>query len=104
MQALLTDDFNPAEEQSAAGKASVALRSDMIRIDPAGQVNGINSLSGTVRTIEYHGAVVRLALEVAGVEEFTITLAEGEYFAAPVHYGDTVHASWNEEAVHLLRH
>ena len=91
-------------ERAEADAASVALRSDMIRIDTSDSVNSVNSVTGTVRIIEYHGAVVRLALDVEGVEEFTVTLSESEYFAAPVQYGETIHASWNEQAVHLLRH
>jgi putative spermidine/putrescine transport system ATP-binding protein len=86
------------------GRASVALRSDKIRIGAAKGRSDVNSVIGTVRALEYHGASVRLELDVPGIDEFTVTVGESEYFSAPAQYGDSVCATWNDEAVHLLRH
>ena len=81
-------------------EAHVALRSDQIHI--IAQQGDDNCIAGTVRNVEYHGASVRLELNVDGAQDFTVILGEAEYFAAPVHVGDPVCASWGREAVHLL--
>ncbi len=84
------------------GAAAVAVRADKIRVGPPQESDGTNCVPGRVRTLEYHGATVRLELDVAGAEEFTVTLAEADYFAAPFQSGDRVQANWDVDAVHLL--
>ena len=83
--------------------ASVAIRSDLIRIrggrsDPLPD----NAVPGRVRGIEYHGSLVQIELEVGGVGEFTVTVGEQDFYGAPVVVGSNVVATWRADAVHLL--
>ena len=83
--------------------ASVAIRSDLVGIrsapsDPLAD----NAVPGRVRGIEYHGSMVQIELEVGGIGEFTVTLGEKDFYAAPVEVGSDVVASWRTNAVHLL--
>lgn len=80
----------------------VALRADRIHISTTHQDGANNMAQATVRTIEYHGASVRLDLDVEGAKEFTVMMAEAQYYEAPVHSGDAVWARWDADAVHLL--
>ena len=101
--------------------ASVAIRSDLVRIKegradarPDNAVPGLpdntlsgsglpdNTLSGLVRGVEYHGSIVQVELEVGGAGEFTVSLGEKDFYAAPVEVGSDVVASWHSDAVHLL--
>ncbi|NKC10714.1 MAG: ATP-binding cassette domain-containing protein [Gammaproteobacteria bacterium] len=84
-------------------EVQVALRADKIHITASPKDGAVNAVVGAVRTIEYHGSAVRMDLEVAGTDEFIVSVAEAEYFAAPVQIGDSVHAVWDAGAVHLLR-
>ena len=83
--------------------ASVAIRSDLVRIradrpDPLPD----NAVPGHVRGIEYHGSNVQVDLEIGEVGEFSVTVGEKEFYAAPVEVGSDVVASWRTDAVHLL--
>ena len=83
--------------------ARVAIRSDLVRIregrsDPLPD----NAVPGRVRGVEYHGSIVQIELKVGGVGEFTATLGEKDFYAAPVEVGSEVVASWRTDAVHLL--
>ena len=80
----------------------VALRADRIRISTTHPGGANNVIEATVRTIEYHGASVRLELDVEGANEFTLMMSEAEYYEAPAHSGDSVWAQWDADAVHLL--
>ena len=62
-----------------------------------------NAVAATVASLEYHGASVRLRLAAAGLDDFTVTLSESQYDAAPVAIGDPVAANWATTDVHLLR-
>ena len=83
--------------------ARVAIRSDLIGIG-AGPSDPMpdNAVPGRVRGVEYHGSMVQIELEVGGVGEFTVTLGEKDFYAAPVEVGSEVVASWRTDAVHLL--
>ena len=90
---------------TAAGRdtANVAVRSDLVRVH-AGRPDALpdNAVPGRVRGVEYHGSIVQIELEVGGVGEFTVTLGEKDFYAAPVQVGSDVVASWRTDAVHLL--
>ena len=94
-----------AGDASAPGRdtASVAIRCDLVRIRE-GRADPLpdNTLPGRVRGVEYHGSIVQVDLEVGGVGEFTVTLGEKDFYAAPVEVGSDVVASWRTDAVHLL--
>ena len=83
--------------------ASVAIRSDLVHIR-AGRSDPLpdNAVPGRVRGVEYHGSIVRIELEVGDVREFSVTVGEKEFYAAPVEVGSDVVASWRTDAVHLL--
>ena len=90
---------------TAAGRdtANVAIRSDLVRVH-AGRTDDLpdNAVPGRVRGIEYHGSIVQIELEVGGLPEFTVTVGEKDFYAAPVEIGADVVASWRADAVHLL--
>ena len=88
---------------SGRDTASVAIRSDLVRIH-GGRTDPLpdNAVPGTVHGIEYHGSIVQIELEVGGVREFSVTVGEKEFYAAPVEVGSDVVASWRTDAVHLL--
>ena len=90
---------------TAAGRdiANVAIRSDLVRVH-AGRPDPLpaNAVPGRVRGIEYHGSIVQIELEVGGLAEFTVTVGEKDFYAAPVEVGADVVASWRADAVHLL--
>ena len=94
-----------AGDASAPGRdaARVAVRADLIGIR-AGRAEPLpdNAVPGRVRGIEYHGSSVQIELEVGGVREFSVTVGEKEFYAAPVEAGSDVVASWRTDAVHLL--
>ena len=94
-----------AGDATAPGRdaARVAIRSDLVRIR-AGRPDPLpdNAVPGLVRGIEYHGSTVQIELEVGGVREFTVTVGEKDFYAAPVEVGSGVVASWRTDAVHLL--
>ena len=88
---------------SGRDTASVAIRSDLVRIRE-GRADPLpdNAVPGRVRGVEYHGSIVQIELEVGGVGEFTVTLGEKDFYAAPVEVGSDVVASWRTDAVHPL--
>ena len=83
--------------------AKVAIRSDLTRIGAAGPGPlPDNAVPGSVRAIEYHGSIVQIDLDLAGAEEFSVTLGEKAFFSAPVEVGSEVVVSWGADAVQLL--
>ena len=83
--------------------ASVAIRSDLVRVrEGRGDSLPDNAVAGRVCGVEYHGSNVQVELEVGGVREFSVTLRERAFDAAPVEMGSDVIASWQGDAVHLL--
>lgn len=92
-----------AAQHLESKEAQVALRADKIHLRTTPQDGADNTIEGVVRTIEYHGPAVSMDLEVSGTEEFSVSVAEAEYFDAPVQVGDKVCAVWEADAVHLLR-
>ena len=94
-----------AGSAGASGRdtASVAIRSDLVRLrEGRSEVLPDNAVPGRVRGVEYHGSIVQVELEVGDVGEFTVTLGEKDFYAAPVEVGSDVVASWRTDAVHLL--
>ena len=83
--------------------ASVAVRSDLVRID-GGRSDPLpdNAMPGRVSAVEYHGSLVQIELEVEGAPEFSVTVGEKEFYAAPAEVGSGVVVSWSTNAVHLL--
>jgi len=81
-----------------------SVRADQIRLRaPDAPADGLdNRLSGSVRTVEYQGAWVQLAIDADGLEHFSVTLREQDFYQYPVNPGDAVIATWELDRVHLL--
>ncbi len=81
-----------------------AVRADKVRVGGGGAEGSAaeNAVPATVRSVEYQGAWVQVALDVANADEFSVAMTEGDYFRAPVRVGESVTASWQIEDVHLL--
>lgn len=85
---------------------TIAVRTDKIELKLADQHSAETTqgswLAASVRSIEYRGAIVQVSLDVAGLDEFSVTLPESKFFAAPVQIGDKVIATWMAQDTHLL--
>ena len=93
-----------ASDRASARNVQAAIRCDLIRLMPRADVDeSVNTLPGIVRSVEYHGAFVQLELDVVNSDEFSVNVAENEFYRAPVESGDEVLATWDASAVHLLR-
>lgn len=108
--------FSVAAPASAvAGKTiSMAVRSDKVAIasshqrlkavgaEADGSVDDAASLPATVASIEYLGMWVKLRLEGASLDEFTVSLPDRHFFDEPAKVGDRVFASWDTDDLHIL--
>ncbi|RVD65808.1 TOBE domain-containing protein, partial [Mesorhizobium sp. M4A.F.Ca.ET.029.04.2.1] len=52
--------------------------------------------------IEYRGATVKLSVNGAGIEDFTVILDDESFFARPVAVGDAVPIAWDVEDTIIL--
>ncbi|SFN89172.1 putative spermidine/putrescine transport system ATP-binding protein [Cohaesibacter marisflavi] len=80
--------------------ASIAIRTDHVRL--ADEETPGFGFSGFVTNVEDLGAMVKLSVQGAGIETFTIVLRDADYFAKPVKTGDAVHLSWAETETVVL--
>ncbi|AZO51210.1 MAG: ATP-binding cassette domain-containing protein [Mesorhizobium sp.] len=78
----------------------IAIRTDHVRIGEA-PAAGLG-FSGIVSNIEYRGATVKLSVNGAGIEEFTVILDDEGFFARPVAVGDAVPIAWDAEDAIIL--
>jgi putative spermidine/putrescine transport system ATP-binding protein len=87
--------------------AALAIRTDKIKLlsqDHAQRHDGLTDrIPGKVRTVEYRGAWVQIALTTEQADDFSIVMHESEFYAAPVNAGDQVVASWTAGDAHVLR-
>lgn len=83
-----------------ADMADIAIRTDHVRLvdSPVSEFG----FSGVVTNFEDLGARVKLSVQGAGIETFTIMLRDSDYFAKPVKPGDAVHLSWAEADTTVL--
>jgi putative spermidine/putrescine transport system ATP-binding protein len=80
---------------------TIAVRAD--RLVLRRPMAGINaSLEGVVRSVEYQGTYVQLALDANGGREITAMLDEATFDQMPFSPGDTVAVSWGENDIHHL--
>ena len=70
----------------------VAVRADRCRLGP-----GHPHADGTVSSVEYQGAVVRVAIETATGAELAAVLPDHVYFRTPVALGDRAVLTWSAE-------
>jgi putative spermidine/putrescine transport system ATP-binding protein len=95
----------PAQPPAAGTTAYVSIRRDRIHLRKQSGGDGPwppNSVAGRVRAIEYQGSWVKVTIEGASPEDFVVNLADTEFFADPVTFGDAVVARWEPADVHYL--
>ncbi|RVC59425.1 TOBE domain-containing protein, partial [Mesorhizobium sp. M4B.F.Ca.ET.088.02.2.1] len=78
----------------------IAIRTDHVRVGEA-PAAGLG-FSGVVSNIEYRGATVKLSVNGAGIEDFTVILDDESFFARPVAVGDAVPIAWDVEDAIIL--
>ena len=79
----------------------IAVRSDRLLLHrPQPGMSG--SLEGVVRSVEYQGTFVQLALEAPGGREIFATVDEATFDQQPFNPGDLIAVSWRENDVHRL--
>ena len=95
----------PADGHGEGARVSFALRADRVTL-AAPEADAVraseNALFSTVAAVEYQGPYVRVALAPVAEDEFTATLSEQAYFAAPVNVGESIAAVWNTADIHVL--
>jgi putative spermidine/putrescine transport system ATP-binding protein len=98
---------NRSAEQSSGNPATLAIRTDKIKLHSHGNGQNYhgesNRIPGKVRTVEYRGAWVQVALTTEHSDDFSILMHESEFYSAPVNTGDQVVASWAADDAHILR-
>ena len=75
-----------------------AIRTDAIGISRTG--NGV--LQGNILAVEYQGAHVSVSARIAGDQEISALVPEGEFFTNPINPGDQVGLIWEESNLHEL--
>lgn len=107
--ALITGDGGarfavPATGLNVGDSVSFAIRSDAVtlRADAEPSDAGLVALPATVRTVEYHGASVRVSLSHDGGEDFTVVMSEAAFFANPLEENSRALGTWDPARVHLL--
>ncbi len=78
--------------QEAGAPVDIAVRTDHVRLAPS-QVPGLG-FNGIVSNIEYRGSTVKLTVDGAGVEDFTVILDDTAFFERTIRIGDAVPLSW----------
>jgi putative spermidine/putrescine transport system ATP-binding protein len=78
----------------------IAIRTDHVRIgDPPAAGLGF---TGIASNIEYRGSTVKLSVNGAGIEDFTVIVDDTSFFAKPVAVGDAVPIAWDTEDAIVL--
>ncbi|GEO86834.1 MULTISPECIES: ABC transporter ATP-binding protein [Alphaproteobacteria] len=80
----------PATQETA----DIAIRTDHVRLRASD--SDTLGLTGIITNVEYLGATVKLSVNGAGVEDFTVVIDDADYFAKPVKPGEAVPLSWVE--------
>ncbi|RWM81584.1 MAG: ABC transporter ATP-binding protein [Mesorhizobium sp.] len=78
----------------------IAIRTDHVRIGepPATRLG----FTGIVSNVEYRGSTVKLSVNGAGIEDFTVIVDDTSFFAKPVAVGDAVPIAWDAEDAIVL--
>jgi len=95
-------EFRVAGAAPIGTAATVAVRSDKVRLAAAGEENE-SSLRGRVANIEYHGPWLRVRLEGEALEDFVVAVADQQFDRNPVRIGDAVAAVWAAGDARLLQ-
>ena len=98
--------FMGAHNIIATPAGKVAVRSDRLRLqrNAHADLNGDASRSAAVKAVEYQGTCVQINLAPEGHADaqWTVTLADNDFDAQPLHPGDTVYVSWAPTEAHAL--
>jgi putative spermidine/putrescine transport system ATP-binding protein len=94
-------EFRVLGDAPVGSEASVAVRSDKVRLIDAAGIDG--SLRGRVANIEYHGPWLRVRLEGEALDDFIVTMADSQFDRHPVRIGDAVGAVWAAADGRLLQ-
>ncbi|WP_192364520.1 ABC transporter ATP-binding protein [Mesorhizobium mediterraneum] len=78
----------------------IAIRTDHVRIGAA-PAAGLGFI-GIASNIEYRGSTVKLSVNGAGIEDFTVIVDDTSFFAKPVAVGDAVPIAWDAEDAIVL--
>ncbi|MER8833515.1 ABC transporter ATP-binding protein [Mesorhizobium sp. M0909] len=78
----------------------IAIRTDHVRIgEPPAAGFGF---TGIIANVEYRGSTVKLLVNGAGIEDFTVIVDDTSFFARPVAVGDAVPIAWDAEDAIVL--
>ncbi|MER8392425.1 ABC transporter ATP-binding protein [Mesorhizobium sp. M1340] len=78
----------------------IAIRTDHVRIgEPPAAGLGF---TGIVSNVEYRGSTVKLSVNGAGIDDFTVIVDDTSFFARPVAVGDAVPIAWDAEDAIVL--
>ena len=80
---------------------TIAVRADRLVLRrPA--ADAVSKMQGIVRSVEYQGTYVQLALEATGGRDISAMLDEATFDRLPFSPGDPVAVSWNDADTHHL--
>jgi putative spermidine/putrescine transport system ATP-binding protein len=91
----------PADTAEIGQPVDIAIRTDRVTVGAETTAAGYG-FTGTISNIEYRGSSVKLAVNGAGIEDFTAILSDKVFFAQPVKVGEAIQLSWNAEDVIVL--
>jgi putative spermidine/putrescine transport system ATP-binding protein len=89
--------LEPMQAQAVAELAVVG--GHMVVGNPIGPRSRI---SGRVRSVEYQGAFVRVAIDTGETEPFVALVPDGPFFQSPVASGELTAATWSAADAHIL--
>jgi len=78
----------------------IGIRTDHVRIGDAPSA-GLG-FTGIISNIEYRGSSVKLSVNGAGIDDFTVIVDDADFFAKPVAVGDAVPLAWDSEDAIVL--
>jgi putative spermidine/putrescine transport system ATP-binding protein len=78
----------------------IGIRTDHVRIGDAPSA-GLG-FTGIISNIEYRGSSVKLSVNGAGTDDFTVIVDDADFFAKPVAVGDAVPLAWDSEDAIVL--
>ena len=84
----------PAVQPRAVGQPiDIGIRTDHVRVGEAPS-RGLG-FTGIVSNVEYRGSSVKLSVNGAGIDDFTVIIDDTSFFARPVAVGDAVPLAWD---------
>ena len=92
-------DFRAASPAAVGDTLSIAVRTDRVRLAETSRGFG---LGGVVSAIEYRGRNVQIAVTAPGLDDFSVSMDEADFFGRPLAVGEPVPMSWTPEDVHVL--